>query len=108
MWVGLKGLIWRWRGVLIASPGITALLIGLRLSGLLQSLELAAWDQFFRLRPSEAVDSRIVIIEMNELDIQKLGYPLSDEKLARLLSIIKKNRDCSQMVIVSKSDCIDF
>lgn len=92
MWVGLKGLIWRWRGVLIASPGITALLIGLRLSGLLQSLELAAWDQFFRLRPSEAVDSRIVIIEMNELDIQKLGYPLSDEKLARLLSIIKKNQ----------------
>lgn len=92
MWVRLKGLIWRWRGVLIASPSIAILLIGLRLAGLLQPLELAAWDYFLRLRPLETVDSRIVIIEMNEADIQKLGYPISDEKLAQLLSIIKKHQ----------------
>ncbi len=90
MWVKLKELIWQWRGVLIASPSVGILLIGLRLAGLLQPLELAAWDQFFRLRSSETVDSRIVIVEMNESDIQKLGYPLSDEKLAKLLSIIKQ------------------
>lgn len=92
MWVKLKQLIWQWRGVLIASPSVSILLIGLRLAGLLQSLELTAWDQFFRLRAGEAVDSRIAIVEMNESDIQKLGYPLSDEKLARLLSIIKKHQ----------------
>ncbi|MBV6628185.1 MAG: adenylate/guanylate cyclase domain-containing protein [Rivularia sp. (in: Bacteria)] len=90
MWVKLKQLIWQWRGVLIASPSVGILLIGLRILGLLQPLELAAWDQFFRLRSSEAVDSRIAIVEMNESDIQKLGYPLSDEKLAKLLSIIKQ------------------
>ncbi|AFY58507.1 putative transmembrane sensor domain protein [Rivularia sp. PCC 7116] len=92
MWVKLKQLIWQWRGVLIASPSVGVLLIGLRLAGLLQPLELAAWDQFFRLRSSEAVDSRITIVEMNESDIQKLGYPLSDEKLAKLLSIIKQHQ----------------
>ena len=92
MWVKLKKLIWQWRGVLIASPSIAVLLIGLRLAGLLESFELAAWDQFFRLRPSSPVDSRIVIVEMNESDIQKLGWPLSDAKLARLLSIIKQHQ----------------
>ncbi|MEM1394366.1 MAG: adenylate/guanylate cyclase domain-containing protein [Cyanobacteria bacterium P01_H01_bin.150] len=92
MWVRLKKLIWKHRGVFIASPSVAVLLTGLRLAGLLQPLELAAWDYFFRLRPVEPVDSRIVIVEMNELDIQKLGYPLSDEKLARLILILKKNQ----------------
>ncbi|MDY6898720.1 MAG: adenylate/guanylate cyclase domain-containing protein [Cyanobacteriota bacterium] len=92
MWVRLKKLVWKFRGVLIACPGVAILLIGLRLNGSLQSLELAAWDYFIRLRPSEAVDSRIVIVEYNELDIRKQGHPLSDEKLARLISILKKNQ----------------
>ncbi|KST66311.1 CHASE2 domain-containing protein [Mastigocoleus testarum] len=92
MWVSLKELMWQWRGVLIASPSVALLLIGLRLAGLLQSLELAAWDQFFRLRPSETVDSPITIVEMNESDIRKLGWPLSDAKLARLLSVIKQHK----------------
>ncbi len=92
MWASLKELIWKWRGVLIASPSVAILLIGLRLAGLLQSLELAAWDQFFRLRPLEADDSPIVIIEMNESDIQRQGWPLSDTKLARLLSIVKQHQ----------------
>ncbi|MEL6462405.1 MAG: adenylate/guanylate cyclase domain-containing protein, partial [Cyanobacteria bacterium J06621_15] len=92
MWVRLKKLIWKFRGVLIACPSVAILLIGLRLNGSLQSLELAAWDYFIRLRPSEAVDSRIVIVEYNESDIRKLGHPLSDEKLAGLISILKKNQ----------------
>lgn len=90
MWMRFKKLIWQWRGVLIAFPSVAVLLIGLRSVGLLQSLELASWDYFVRLRGLEAVDSRIVIVEMSESDIQQLGYPLSDAKLARLLSIIKQ------------------
>lgn len=92
MWVRLKKLVWRFRGVLIACPSVALVLIGLRLNGSLESLELAAWDYFVRLRPSEAVDSRIVIVEYNELDIRKLGHPLSDEKLARLISILNQNQ----------------
>ncbi|BAY83351.1 adenylate/guanylate cyclase with Chase sensor [Calothrix parasitica NIES-267] len=92
MWVLLKKLVWKFRGVLIACPGVAILLIGLRSVGSLQSLELAAWDYFIRLRPSEAVDSRIVVVELNELDIRKQGYPLSDGKLARVISILNKNQ----------------
>ncbi|MEH1812298.1 MAG: hypothetical protein V7K26_21990 [Nostoc sp.] len=53
MWAKLKPHIWQWRGVLLAVPNITALVIAIRLTGLLQLLELAALDQFFLLRPQE-------------------------------------------------------
>jgi adenylate cyclase len=52
MWAKLKPQIWQWRGVLLAVPNITALVIAIRFTGLLQLLELAALDQFFLLRPT--------------------------------------------------------
>jgi adenylate cyclase len=58
MWAKLKPQIWQWRGVLLAVPNITALVIAIRLTGLLQLLELAALDQFFLLRPRESADTR--------------------------------------------------
>ena len=93
MWAKLRQQLWQWRGVLIAAPSVAALLIGLRSAGLLQGLELAALDQFFRLRPKEPVDSRIVIVGINEADIQKIGkWPLSDAKLAKLLETLKQQQ----------------
>lgn len=85
--------MWQWRAVLIAAPGVTGLLIGLRLAGLLQGLELAAFDQFFRLRPKESIDSRIVIVGINEEDIRKAGqWPMSDATLAKLLEILNQQQ----------------
>ncbi|AFY35343.1 CHASE2 domain-containing protein [Calothrix sp. PCC 7507] len=93
MWAKVKQQIWQWRGVLLAVPNMTALVIALRLTGLLQLLELAALDQFFLLRPQEAIDSRIVIVEINEPDISKLGqWPISDAKLARVLENVKQQQ----------------
>ncbi|MBE8989529.1 CHASE2 domain-containing protein [Nostoc sp. LEGE 12450] len=93
MWAKLKSQIWQWRGVLLAVPNITALVIALRLTGLLQLLELAALDQFFLLRPQESPDTRIVIVEINEADIRKQGqWPMSDGKLASLLEKIKQQQ----------------
>ncbi|WP_041781416.1 CHASE2 domain-containing protein [Allocoleopsis franciscana] len=93
MWAKLRQQLWQWRGVLIAAPSVAALLIGLRSAGLLQGLELAALDQFFRLRSKESVDSRIVIVGINEADIQKAGHwPLSDAKLAKLLETLKQQQ----------------
>ncbi|TAE50613.1 MAG: CHASE2 domain-containing protein, partial [Oscillatoriales cyanobacterium] len=57
----------------------------LRWLGFLQALEWAAFDRFVRWRPPEPMDSRIVIIEINEADLQKYGYPISDAVLAQLL-----------------------
>jgi len=89
----LKPQIWQWRGVLFAVPSVTVLVIGLRLTGWLQLLELAALDHFFLLRPLESVDSRIVIVEINEADIRKqTQWPMSDAALASLLKQIKQQK----------------
>src|SRR5919202_555344 len=93
MWTKLRQQIWQWRGVLIAAPSVAGLLIGLRSAGWLQGIELAALDQFFRLRPKEPVDSRIVIVGINEADVQKAGqWPMSDAKLAKLLETLKQQK----------------
>lgn len=93
MWVTLRQFLWQWRGILIAAPSVAGLLIGLRSAGLLQALELAALDEFFRLRPKEAVDSRIVIVEINEADVQKAGqWSMSDATLAKLLETLKQQK----------------
>ena len=74
------------RPVLIASVGITGIIIVLRLIGILQSSEFAALDQLFRLRPQEPPDDRIVIVEINEKDLRQVGtWPIPDRVLAQLL-----------------------
>lgn len=86
-----KQTVWRWRGVLIAVPTVTGVVLLLRLVGLLQLLELVTLDQLFLLRPQEPIDERIVIVTIDEPDIQKLRqYPISDAIMARLLSQIRQ------------------
>ena len=63
----LKNSLWKWRGIAIAAPTISLLVIGLRLIGALESLELAMLDQFFRWRSPEPTDRRIVIIGIRPL-----------------------------------------
>jgi adenylate cyclase len=92
MWAKLKKQLWQWRGIVFTVPSTATILIGLRCLGLLQPLEFAVFDQFFVLRPTEPVDERIVIVEVNEKDVQKLNWPISDAKLAKLLSIIKEHQ----------------
>ncbi|MBD2458159.1 adenylate/guanylate cyclase domain-containing protein [Nostoc sp. FACHB-87] len=93
MWSKLKPQIWQWRGVLFAVPSMTALVIGLRLMGWLQLLELVTLDNFFQMRPSEAVDSRIVIVEINEADIRRqTQWPMTDTALASVLEKIKQQK----------------
>jgi CHASE2 domain-containing sensor protein len=70
----------------LASPVII-----LRLIGILQSAEMAALDQTFRLRPTEPPDDRILIVEINEADLQEVGrWPIPDRVIAQTL--FKLNR----------------
>jgi adenylate cyclase len=93
MLAAFKQNLWRWRGVLIAVPTVAGVVMLLRVAGFLQMLELASLDHLFLLRPQEAVDSRILIVTINEADIQKLQqYPISDAVLARLLNNLKRHR----------------
>ncbi len=74
------------RQILMASAGVTGAVILLRLIGILQSSELAAFDQLFHLRQLEALDERIVIVEINEKDIRQAHqWPIPDRDMAQLL-----------------------
>jgi len=82
-----------WPITAITALGITVGLIGLRSLGILQGLELKAFDQFVRLRTPEPIDERILVITVNEEDIryqqaQKMARQgsLSDVALAQLLN----------------------
>lgn len=84
----------RWqrsRSALLVSLAITAGVLGIRNFGLLQPLELLAFDQLQRLRPQEQPDSRLLVVAVTEADIQKQKeWPLSDETLAKLLTKLEK------------------
>lgn len=83
----------KWHGTLVIAPGVAGLIIGIRLLGLIQPLELAALDIRFRLRPAEPVDKRFVIIGIEESDITRFQqWPFSDKDLARLINKIKEQQ----------------
>ena len=55
MWKGLKRKLWQWRGIWVAVPSVTAIVVGLRSVGLMQLVEFPMLDQFFLLRPAEPI-----------------------------------------------------
>ena len=61
-----------------------------RLSGILQTLELESFDNFLSLRPPESVDTRVVIVGIDEDDIKFVGgFPVPDNRLAKMLRILQ-------------------
>jgi adenylate cyclase len=92
MWNLLKKKTWQWSSVLIAAPSVTLLVMLVRLTGLLQILELAAYDQLFVLRKPEKQDERIVIVKVDEEAVTELDYPIHDDKLAQILQNIKQQQ----------------
>ncbi len=73
------------RRVVITSSSIAGFVILLRALGFLQPLEFSIFDLFFRLRPLEPVDQRILIVGIDETDLQTYGFPVPDRDLAKLL-----------------------
>lgn len=71
---------------------VSLAIVGLRSTGVLESLELTAYDWYVRMQPEiSEPDSRIVIIEINEDDIQNQGgWPLSDAAVAKTLDILTR------------------
>jgi CHASE2 domain-containing sensor protein len=75
--------------VLFLSLVATLLTMGLRWLGILQPLELKAFDHLLHLRLPESPDSRLLIVGADEQDISKYGYPLPNEVLKQLLEKLK-------------------
>jgi CHASE2 domain-containing sensor protein len=54
-------------------------------------IEWVTLDSFLRLRPSEPIDERVVIVGINEEDIQGIrNYPIPDREIAKLLRTLQK------------------
>ncbi|HEU4345453.1 MAG TPA: adenylate/guanylate cyclase domain-containing protein [Candidatus Binatia bacterium] len=84
------------------SPPAAAVVIGLLLSlailglrglGILETLELTAYDLCIRFRPDvSGPDPRIVLVTVTEDDIRKQGrWPLADDVLAQALEILSQS-----------------
>ncbi|WP_204102760.1 MULTISPECIES: CHASE2 domain-containing protein [Spirulina sp. CCY15215] len=90
LWTKFRKLFWQWRGEWVVAGSVAGLTILIRLTGLLQLLELSVYDQMTRLRPAMATDSRIVIVGFNESDLQSVeDWPFSDALIVQLLEKIK-------------------
>ncbi|MBW4520364.1 MAG: CHASE2 domain-containing protein [Scytolyngbya sp. HA4215-MV1] len=91
----------RFRRALLVSLAVGCVVMGTRQLGLLQPLELKAFDQMVRLRPQERPDPRLVVITIDDDDYQtEQKYnadevvkkkSLSDRSLSQLLSILQQH-----------------
>lgn len=78
---------------LLSSLAITALVCGVRWLGLVESPEMQAFDQMMRSRPAEGLDSRLLVITINDDDIATqrqngeslIGASISEKSLNKLL-----------------------
>ena len=85
----------RFQTVLILSVVVTALVMGVRYLGFLQTTELKAFDQLLRLRPSEQPDRRLLVVAIAEDDFQlpeqqQRKGSLSDRALALLVQKLEQ------------------
>jgi CHASE2 domain-containing sensor protein len=79
-----------------ASVLVTALLVAVRQQGILQPLELKAYDQLMRWRPSEKPDERILLVTITDQDVKaqdpihRRDRSLSDSTLTQLLEKLEQ------------------
>ncbi|MDX2243862.1 MAG: adenylate/guanylate cyclase domain-containing protein [Leptolyngbyaceae cyanobacterium bins.302] len=84
---------WDDLGIWLTAPIVAGLVILLRLSGSLQPYEWMTYDQFLRWRPPDPVDTRVVIVAINESDLRRARrWPLDDAILARLLQKVRQQQ----------------
>lgn len=82
----MKSFWWQWRGVWIATPLVSFLIIFSRYLGLFQPFELFAWDFLVKIQSNQPQDNRIVIVGIDDEDVEKVGTALiSDEIYGNLL-----------------------
>ena len=74
---------------LVVGLAVALVVLVLRFAGVLEPLELAAYDALVRARPNESPDERVVVVRITEADLQQYRYPLPDDVLARLLARVE-------------------
>jgi CHASE2 domain-containing sensor protein/nitrogen-specific signal transduction histidine kinase len=93
MWHKDRQEISLWKGIFLIAPSVAGVVIAGSVSGFLQLMEWATLDQFFRLRPPEPIEPRIVIVTIDEPDIKYVAqWPMPDMAMARLLKNISTQK----------------
>ncbi|MCL1470413.1 CHASE2 domain-containing protein [Argonema antarcticum] len=79
--------------ILVTSIAVTAILLGVRHLGGLQSWELAVYDEMVRLRSDPGPDSRLLVVGITEKDIRQTlkRWPPSDAVLAQVLAELQRH-----------------
>ena len=79
------------RSILLTSVVVTGVLVGVRQIGMLEGLELGAYDQLMRSRPDQGQDNRLLVVGITETDIQtRKEYPITDGTLAQVLEKLQQ------------------
>lgn len=82
-----------WREVALPGLSVVGFVMLARAVGLLQSQEWLAFDQLLIYRPDEPVDTRVVIVGIDEDDINHAGgFPIPDQQLAKMLQILQAHK----------------
>ena len=90
-WQRIQQGIARWEISLLPGGLAIALVVSVRWFGGMQGLEWTMLDRVLRSRPEEGVDSRILIVGINEQDIQQMGtYPVPDRVLASAIQQLQR------------------
>ncbi len=91
IWCFLRKEFLIWSVGVLPGIAVIGLVILVRLTGSLQFIEWVTLDSLLRLRPSEPIDERVVIVGIDEEDIQRAGtYPIPDREIAKLLLTLQK------------------
>ncbi|MEH1992195.1 CHASE2 domain-containing protein [Nostoc sp.] len=75
--------------ILIKAISIASCVSIVRLYGLLQPLELRAYDQMMRSRPAESPDRRILLVTITDEDLKREKWTVSDRTINQLLKKIE-------------------
>ncbi|NER37265.1 MAG: CHASE2 domain-containing protein [Oscillatoria sp. SIO1A7] len=78
------------REVGVASLACASLVLLARFLGLLEPVELWAFDRTMQMRPNEGSDPRITVVEIDRNYIGDNDYPIKDGELARLLKKLEQ------------------
>ncbi|MGG6268944.1 CHASE2 domain-containing protein [Leptolyngbya sp. AN03gr2] len=85
--------LYQYRGALLSGITTAGFILAIRGIGLLQILELSAFDRFIQPRPTEPRDDRIVLVGFTESDLQKLNNSqISDHAVATVLERIREQQ----------------
>jgi CHASE2 domain-containing sensor protein/CheY-like chemotaxis protein len=88
--VSPKQILRRSRPVLIIIPTVAIATLAGNFLGVFNLLEWGVRDEFFRVRPREATEDKIVVVTIDEADIQSVkNWPIPDQSLAELIEKIR-------------------